>query len=145
MPAGCPSEVSVASIPPWLLGASCPAWHAYAVVKGKVTGSFTGVSTRETLMASHGLLSRQQKRVDVLKAFKLRLVNPLYDVPRSTGRRLRVAPVSPPSGTILPTDPRSRNRNPGLEPCRVLPGAYSSSGVSCTGSLVNCVSKLSRP
>lgn len=31
-------------------------------------------------MASHGLLSRQQKRVDVLKAFELGLVDSLYDV-----------------------------------------------------------------
>lgn len=64
----------------------CLAWHAYAVVKGKVTGSFTGVSTTEMLMASHGLLSRQQKWVDVLKAFKLGLVDPLYDIPKNIRR-----------------------------------------------------------
>lgn len=73
-----------------------------------MTGSFTGVSTTEVLMASHGLLGRQQKWVDVLKAFKLRLVNPLYDVPRNTGG-VKSGLGAPPADTILPPSPHSRN------------------------------------
>lgn len=42
-------------------------------------------------MASHGLLSRQQKWVDVLKAFKFGLVDPLYDVLIIWGQLHRLA------------------------------------------------------
>lgn len=80
----------------------CLAWHAYAVVRGKVTGSFTGVSTTEMLMASHGLLSRQQKRVDVLKALELGLVDSLYDVPENMRGRRRVLAVSLPQAPSFP-------------------------------------------
>lgn len=79
-----PSAVS-GQRPSRLPGALCPAWHADAVVKGEVTGSFAGVST-QAREASHGLLSGEQKRIDVLEAFELRLVDPLYDVPGGTAK-----------------------------------------------------------
>lgn len=83
--------------------------------------------------ASHGLLGGEQQRVDVLEPLELRLVDPLYDIPVGTGEGSLLCPIRP--------IPRPAPRRPRAAP----PTTYSSSGVSCTGSLVNCVSKLSSP
>lgn len=86
----------------------------------------------------------------VFKPFKLRLVDPLEDVPEGTGQGRLDGPRETParsSGCPAPTPTRDPTTStpPQLRTPRPSGRSYSSSGVSCTGSLVNCVSKLSRP
>ena len=145
---------------PWAPAHARPRMHAQG------SGPGPGLSTRPQRErgASYGLLSGQQQWVDVLESFKLRLVNSLDYVPVAQDRagvvgvfetwpclalQLRthhpcmgllpkeVQDALPPPGTL----PAPAARHPAPPWCR----PYSSSGVSCTGSLVNCVSKLSRP